>query len=117
MVHGNLSAYGTVDHAQKRCRELDKRNAALVGGSTEASHVADHATAKLQQAALAGVAAVEHKAEQLVQVVQGLVLFAGLELENRATSGLASQFAEHLALNLGDVRVCADQEVVTRCKL
>ena len=59
----------------------------------------------------------EHKAEQLVQVVQSLVLFAGLELENRTTSGLASQFAEHLALDLCDVCVGANQEFVARREL
>ena len=116
MVHGNLTANGTVDHRQERCRELHKRNAALVRGGTKACHVTYDATAELQKTALAGITAVQHKAVKLVQVVERLVAFACLELENRATACLTAEFRKLRVLFLGNRRVRANQEFVSRGK-
>ena len=112
MVHGDFTADGTIDHRQKRCRELDERDAALVCGGAKARHVAYDATAELQKAAFAGVTAVQHKAVKLVQVMERLVAFASLELENGAASCLATEFRKLYALFLGNRRVGANQEFI-----
>ena len=112
MVHRYLAADGTVDHGEERGRELDERDAALVGGGPEARHIAYDATAELQQTTLAGVTAVQHEAKELVQVVERLIALACLELENRAAPRLAAEHVQHAPLRLRDGRVGAYQKVV-----